>query len=302
MSVEASSRASNSTDLAFIDPHQFRCVAAVHPQFDVATGRGPVVDAKLVAARAELPTGRRCAQHMHAVVRPIVGLVSMTEDHDTHPTGAREFPQAIRAIHEPDFVQPRAVQRDRRVMQVYEHMLGGAVLDRFVQALELAVGDSTACRTCKAAVDAGKQPVAEFVERAIFEWRVRAYCAHQHIDIVIARYAEHRQVECDERVPESVVGGRRVVLHDVAGDHHNVGRPAAGPMVAQHAREGVPGDDAPQRAVRGCEQVRVRQVQYAQHGPRSGRRERHLNSDSVPACTVPAATRRCMSPACRSVP
>ena len=73
--------------------------------------------------------------------------------------------------------------------------------------------------------------------------------AHEVANVMIARHAVNAHIQRQHEVAEALVGGRRVILDEVAGNNHAVGPPVAGCVMIQNPFQGCLRHRATQFAV-----------------------------------------------------
>lgn len=223
--------------------------------------RGVLIDREIITAGFELAAGRGCANDPYAVMFVVIDLVYVAEYCEPYFAGRAATIEKFLGFFEADRIQPGAAHDDGRVMQANHDVFRSAGLDSLVQPLVFTGVNSAARAIGFTAVNSDDEPVAYLKCVAIEKGRFVDRPLHEFANVVIAWHAVHGQVECADKLCESLVRAGGFILDKVAGCGDDVSLPVAGTIMLNDVRQGSESDRAPKAAAFVGEQMRVRQMQ-----------------------------------------
>ncbi len=234
---------------------------AVSVQADATIRRWIVIDSKSIATRSELTTRRWCSDNCNTVALRITLLMYVSEEGKSYTTGCRYPGEEFVGISEPNRVQPSAAHRDRRVMQTHHYVGHIRAADFCIESIQFGHGNVATGFAFDTTVDTGDEPVAVFDRLAVVKFVFSQYVLHDRANVMIARYAVHRQFQRPEQFAKVLIGTGAVILDKVTGRNDDISTPFLISVMLQSRVEGCISRNAAQLARGIGKQVWIRQVQ-----------------------------------------
>jgi len=146
-------------------------------------------------------------------------------------------------------------------MQTHHYVGHIRAADFCIESIQFGHGNVATGFAFDTTVDTGDEPVAVFDRLAVVKFVFSQYVLHDRANVMIARYAVHRQFQSTEQFAKVLIGTGAVILDKVTGRNNDISTPFLISVMLENIGEGRKSHSAAQVARSIGKQVRIRQVQ-----------------------------------------